>query len=313
MWATGVRSESKTSGAMLRNGGRKRTRVRREPEFRRRRLRDRMTPGTRSSPTGRSVNLAFQAALWFAFVFGYQLIQAGAGQDRGRALANGLGVVELERDLVHGLVELPLQEVARDSGALDTFVALTYWSSEFAVVALALLWVYLRRREGFPRFRNTLVITNLIALVGFYAFPTAPPRKFPSLGFVDTVGSSSTPGHGHGLLPLPNDQYAAMPSLHSADALIVGVGLALLVRSRPIKAVWLLWPLTVWFSVLATANHFWLDIVAGIVVAGVGALAVEAFRRYRLAGPRPAPKTFGPEPFPSEEQRAQAELGGRDE
>jgi hypothetical protein len=88
-----------------------------------------MTPGTRagarSSPTGRSVNLAFQAALWFAFVFGYQLIQAGAGQDRGRALANGLGVVELERDRVHGLVELRLQEVARDSGALDTFVALT--------------------------------------------------------------------------------------------------------------------------------------------------------------------------------------------
>jgi membrane-associated phospholipid phosphatase len=283
--ATRVRSESKTSGAMLRNRCRKRARVRREPEFRRRRLGDRMTPGTRagarSSPTGRSVNLAFQAALWFAFVFGYQLIQAGAGQDRGRALANGLGVVELERDLVHGLVELRLQDVARDSGALDTFVALTYWSSEFAVVALALLWVYLRRREGFPRFRNTLIITNLIALVGFYAFPTAPPRKFPSLGFVDTAASSSTPGHGHGLLPLPNDQYAAMPSLHSADALIVGVGLALLVRSRPIKAVWLLWPLTVWFSVLATANHFWLDIVGGIVVAGIGALAVEALRTRR--------------------------------
>jgi membrane-associated phospholipid phosphatase len=243
-----------------------------------------MTPGTRaetrSSPTGRSVNLAFQAALWFGFVFGYQLIQAGAGQDRGRALANGLGVVELERDLVHGLVELRLQDVARDSGALHTFVALTYWSSEFAVVALALLWVYLRRREGFPRFRNTLIITNLIALVGFYVFPTAPPRKFPSLGFVDTA-NSSTPGHGHGLLPLPNDQYAAMPSLHSADALIVGVGLALLVRSRPIKAVWLLWPLAVWFSVLATANHFWLDIVGGIVVAGIGALAVEALRARR--------------------------------
>jgi hypothetical protein len=133
--------------------------------------------GARSWPTGRSVNLAFQAALWFAFVFGYQLIQAGADQERGPALANGLGVAELEGDLVHGLVELRLQELARDSGALDTFVALTYWSSEFAVVALALLWVYLRRREAFPRFRNTLIVTNVIALAGFYAFPTAPPRS----------------------------------------------------------------------------------------------------------------------------------------
>ena len=56
-----------------------------------------------------------------------------------------------------------------------------------------------------------------------------------------------------------------------------------------------------------------LDIVGGIVVAGIGALAVEALRTYRLAGPRPAPKTFGSEPFPSEEQQVQAEPGGRDE
>lgn len=261
-----------------------------------------MTPGTRAEsrswPTGRSVNLALQAGLWFAFVFGYQLVQAGAGHDRSRALADGLGVAELERDLVHGLVELRLQDLARDSGALDTFVALTYWSSEFAVVALALLWVYLRRREAFPRFRNTLIVTNVIALIGFYAFPTAPPRRFPSLGFIDTVRSSSAPGHGHGLLPLPSNQYAAMPSLHSADALIVGVGLALLVRSRAMKAVWLLWPLAVWFSVLATGNHFWLDIVAGIAVAGIGGLAVAALRTHRPAWRRSGAKPLGPGKVP---------------
>jgi membrane-associated phospholipid phosphatase len=80
-----------------------------------------------------------------------------------------------------------------------------------------------------------------------------------------------------------------MPSLHSADALIVGVGLALLVRSRPARAVWLLWPLAVWFSVLATGNHFWLDLVGGIVVAGIGALAVGALRTHRPSWSRPAP------------------------
>jgi membrane-associated phospholipid phosphatase len=243
--------------------------------------------GARWSPTGGSVALAFQATVWFAFVFGYQLIQSGAGRDHGQAQANGLGVVELERDLVHGLFELRLQELARDSGALDTLAALTYWSSEFAVVALALLWVYLRRRAAFPRFRNVLIVTNLIALAGFYAFPTAPPRMFAALGFVNTI-QDSTPSHGHGLLPLPNDPYAAMPSLHSADALIVGVGLGVLVRSRPLKAVWLLWPLAVWFSVLATGNHFWLDVVGGIVVAGIGGLAVAALWTHQPWWPRPA-------------------------
>jgi membrane-associated phospholipid phosphatase len=254
--------------------------------------------GARLWPTGRSADLAFQAAIWLGFVFGYQVIQAGAGQHPGRALANGLSVAELERDLVHGLVELHLQELARDSGALDTLVSLTYWSSEFAVVALALLWVYLRRPGAFPRFRNTLIVTNVIALIGFYAFPTAPPRRFPSLGFIDTVRSSGAPGHGHGLLPVPSNQYAAMPSLHSADALIVGVGLALLVRSRAMKAVWLLWPLAVWFSVLATGNHFWLDIVGGIVVAGIGGLAVTALRTHRPAWPGPAPNPSAPGKVP---------------
>jgi membrane-associated phospholipid phosphatase len=272
--------------------------------------------------TPRSVDLAAQVAFWFAFVFGYQLIQAGAGHDRGRALADGLRVVELERDLVHGLVELRLQEIARDSGAVDTFVALTYWSSEFAVVALALLWVYLRRPRAFRPFRNTLIATNVIALVGFYAFPTAPPREFATLGFVDTVRSSGAPGHGQGLLPLPSNQNAAMPSLHSADALIVGVGLALLVRSRPVKAACLLWPLAVWFSVLATGNHFWLDAVAGIVVAGIGGLLVATlgaaglpFRRLQRTGLRgefgavrvkDPPEGRDGEPFSSEEHQAKA-------
>lgn len=242
-------------------------------------MRTSVRDGAKLWPCERWVGLGIQAVLWFAFVFGYQVIQAGAGHDRGQALANGFGVAEFEGDLVNGLPELRVQELAGDSRALDTLVALVYWSSEFAVVALALLWVYLRRPGAFPRFRNTLIVTNVIALAGFYAFPVAPPRMFVSLGVVASVRDSSTIGHGAGLLPLPSNQFAAMPSLHSADALIVGVGLSLLVRSPSFKAVWLLWPLAVWFSVLATANHFWLDVVGGIVVAGIGALAVAAMGR----------------------------------
>ncbi len=58
--------------------------------------------------------------------------------------------------------------------------------------------------------------------------------------------------------------YAAMPSLHAADALIVGLSLALVCRHWWAKAIWLLWPAWVWFVVMASGNHFWLDILAGI-------------------------------------------------
>jgi membrane-associated phospholipid phosphatase len=71
-----------------------------------------------------------------------------------------------------------------------------------------------------------------------------------------------------------------MPSLHAADALIVGIVLASVARRWPVKVLWLLWPLWVWFAVMATGNHFWLDVLAGIVL-GTIALAVVYHARLR--------------------------------
>ena len=80
-------------------------------------------------------------------------------------------------------------------------------------------------------------------------------------------------------MAIASNPYAAMPSLHSADALIVGITMALVVRRPWAKALWLAWPAWVWFSVMATGNHFWLDIAAGVLVAGVAALLVARWRR----------------------------------
>ena len=82
------------------------------------------------------------------------------------------------------------------------------------MLTLALLWVYLRRHDNFARFRNTLLLANVIGLLGYVAMPTAPPRLL-GLGFVDEP-------HKDGLVQLAANPYAAMPSLHAADALIVG-------------------------------------------------------------------------------------------
>jgi membrane-associated phospholipid phosphatase len=40
------------------------------------------------------------------------------------------------------------------------------------------------------------------------------------------------------------------------------------------KALWAFWPVWVWFCVLATANHFWLDVAAGIFVAVISLVIV---------------------------------------
>jgi membrane-associated phospholipid phosphatase len=39
------------------------------------------------------------------------------------------------------------------------------------------------------------------------------------------------------------------------------------VRSRIAKALWLVWPVWVGFAVISTGNHYWLDVVAGFVLA----------------------------------------------
>jgi membrane-associated phospholipid phosphatase len=72
-----------------------------------------------------------------------------------------------------------------------------------------------------------------------------------------------------------------MPSLHAADALIVGIVLFSVCRNPWVKAFWVVWPAWVWFAVMATGNHFWLDCIAGIGVALV-AMAIVYSDRTRL-------------------------------
>jgi membrane-associated phospholipid phosphatase len=91
---------------------------------------------------------------------------------------------------------------------------------------------------------------------------------FPSIGFGDTLAQFGGLNHGSGLIELASNPYAAMPSLHAADALIAGVILASVVRRPVFKVLWLAWPVWVWFAVMATGNHFWLDVLAGVVLAG---------------------------------------------
>jgi membrane-associated phospholipid phosphatase len=205
--------------------------------------------------------------IWFGFVFAYQIVRGVVDRNPTKAFENGLKVISLEERTTHHLFELTFQRIADSSRFLTDVTSWTYWNSEFTVVGLTLLWVYLRRNDAFTRFRNAILLANALGLLGYVLLPTAPPRMFPELGFVDTLAQFGGLNHGSGLIELAANPYAAMPSLHAADALIVGVCIASVVRRSWAKALWLAWPAWVWFAVIATGNHFWLDVVAGIVIA----------------------------------------------
>src|SRR5919199_1319157 len=227
--------------------------------------------GRRFLPRGYA-DFGRQLLIWFGFLAAYQVARGVADRDPSRAFENGWRVIDLEQRL-GGLGELTFQGWTQSSHFLAELVSWTYWNSEFTVIGIALLWVYLRRNGAFTRFRNTILLANVLGLIGYVLLPTAPPRFFTSMGFTDTLGQLGGLNHGSGLIELASNPYAAMPSLHAADALIVGVVLASVSRHGLTKALWLVWPLWVWFAGMATGNHFWLDVLAGVVLATI-ALAV---------------------------------------
>ncbi len=226
-----------------------------------------------------------QLMIWFGFILAYQVARGIADRNPARAFANGWKVLTLEQRTTHHVFELTVQRLADSSQWLLTAASWTYWNSEFTVMGLAILWVYLRRHEHFIRFRNTVLFANLVGLIGFVVLPTAPPRYFTSYGFQDTLDRMTGLNHGSGLVSLAANPYAAMPSLHAADSLIVAVILVAACRHWWAKALWALWPAWVWFCVLATANHFWLDVLAGIGV-GLFSLAVVRWAPKLLRRPR---------------------------
>jgi membrane-associated phospholipid phosphatase len=242
--------------------------------------------GRRVLPRGWG-DFARQLAIWFGFLAAYQVARGLADRNPARAFQNGLDVIDIE-SRVHGLIELSLQNIVVSSHFLSMVAGWTYWNSEFSVVGLALLWVYVRRHGAFYRFRNTILVANVLGLIGYVVLPTAPPRMFPDFGFRDSLATMHGLNSGSGLVQLAANPYAAMPSLHAADALIVGVVLASLCRRRIFKALWLLWPGWVWFTVMATGNHFWLDVAGGIFLAAVALWLVYRPRRGRRAEPAAA-------------------------
>ena len=209
-----------------------------------------------------------QLAIWFGFIFAYQIARGVADRHPdvdARAIANGLKVVRVETHFTHRLYELTFQQFVDQRHWLALAVSWTYWNSEFTVLGIALLFVYMRRHEAFTRFRNAVLLANVLGLFGYVFMPTAPPRLL-GVGFEDS--------HSDGLVQLAANPYAAMPSLHAADSLIVGIVLALVCRRWWAKLFWSVWPVWVWFAVMATGNHFWLDCVAGLAVALIAVGAV---------------------------------------
>jgi PAP2 superfamily len=154
-----------------------------------------------------------------------------------------------------------------------------YSTLHFVVTPAVLAWLYLRHQDRYVFYRRLIFATTVLALVGFYLLPLAPPRMLP--GFVDTVLSFHTEGlYASGASPVGSvsNQYAAMPSLHTGWSLWCAIAVADVVRRRWLKILVFCYPAATILVILGTANHYLLDAVGGAVTLGAGYLTARSVR-----------------------------------
>jgi hypothetical protein len=249
-----------------------------------------------SAPTRTRWWVEALVVVWLCWV--YDAINNLAPLRVHEALAHGYGVLRLERSL--GLdPEVALNRWLAAHHTLGLVLSDYYDNAHFIVTLGLLGWLWYRRAEIYRPLRNTLVAINVLGFIVFWLYPTAPPRLLAGSGFADVVASTGALGGWHtGPLAAAANQFAAMPSLHMAWAvwcsLVMwsmtkeeGPGSSASGRLRHplrrqawVRAVAVLYPCVTCVAVLATGNHYLLDVLAGVLTAGLAVLLVRALETW---------------------------------
>jgi hypothetical protein len=271
-------------------------------------------PYIRGLRSPRRPRVWFEVLLIAVSYWSYSLIRNAVPEQRTTALRNADRIWSFE----HTLGIAVEQHVNHAMNAVTwLIVSMNYYYAtlHFIMTIGVLIWLFRRHPGRYTAARLTLFVTTLVALLGYYLFPLAPPRLMNHSHFIDTVLIHHTWGSmASGNLKNMSNQYAAMPSIHIGWSLWCGLTIFALAAVPRAKILGLLYPATTLLVIVSTANHFWLDAVGGVLCLLFGAAVScgwygalpshlprapvkPAFLGPRLSGPvRPArrPRTGSP-------------------
>lgn len=248
------------------------------------------------------LDLLWQLAVLAAAYMTWRYARGAVDGTAASALAHARDLVSVERWL-HSYVELDLQRWAVSSGWPGDAASWIYGHVHFWGMIAGLALVYFAHSRSFCFVRNAMIAAMAISLLGYWLYPTAPPRFVPELGFSSSIEVTGAKPLLASSDPLFN-AYAAVPSMHVGFALILGLSLAFLSRPVALKVLFASYPLIMTFTVMATGHHFWLDAFFGAVAAALAFAVAEALARVRpeqwslqpSRQPRPRPRGELPEP-----------------
>lgn len=214
------------------------------------------------------------------------------------ATLHAAGVLHLER-VLHLDPERALNYWLAAHHGLALWASEYYDNAHFVVTFAVAAWLWWRHPAVYRPLRTALVVINVIGFLVFWVFPMAPPRMLPAARVVDVVAGSHALGAWHaGSLASHANQLAAMPSLHMAWAMWCGLALwRVFRRRRPVTLVWI-YPVLTALVVMATGNHFTLDLLAGIATMILAVTISD--RGYRWWGQWPRVGGLRPPAWPAE-------------
>ncbi|MFH8380793.1 phosphatase PAP2 family protein [Kitasatospora sp. NPDC018058] len=203
----------------------------------------------------------------------YSIVRNAVPEQEAIAQKHARWIWDLEQNL--GIaVERSINHAMDSVGWLITGMNYYYATLHFIITIGVLVWLYRSHPGRYVAARTVLFVTTLIALVGFYAFPLAPPRLMTDGGFIDTVKTHGTWGSfASGPAAHVSNMYAAMPSMHIGWSMWCGLAIFFLARRTWVRALGLMYPAATLLVIVSTANHFWMDAVGGEVCLALGFLA----------------------------------------
>jgi membrane-associated phospholipid phosphatase len=224
--------------------------------------------------------LAREAALVVLAMLAYFGIRNLTAGGAATAAANARRIVRLE-DAAGLDWEDGAQSLVVGRGLLVDLVNWVYIWGHWPAILTSAAVLFLFRRDRYYLLRNAFFISGAIGFLFFALLPVIPPRLLDG-DLVDTV---TTQSHAYRALQPPGltNQYAAFPSLHAGWNLLLGIVVFTATTSVVVRAFAVALPLAMSFAVVATANHYVIDVAAGIAIVLV-ALALAS----RRGKPQPA-------------------------
>ncbi|MYT94168.1 hypothetical protein GTY40_24435 [Streptomyces sp. SID8359] len=224
----------------------------------------------------RSLRSPGRPRLWFEILliavsyWLYSLVRNAVPEQKAQALRNADWIWSAEKSL-----GLAFEETVNHAVNSVTWLIVSmnyyYATLHFVVTIGVLVWLFRRHPGRYAATRLVLFATTAVALLGYYLYPLAPPRLMNGANFIDTVLVHETWGSmASGNFKNMSNQYAAMPSMHIGWSLWCGLTIFALASAPWARILGLLYPTLTLVVIVATANHFWLDAVGGMICLAFG-------------------------------------------